>query len=130
LLITGSAEYLDWTQFKFESNELIGLNKTFNQKYRPTLKLRLGGELGLPIFDSAVRAGLIYDPTPLKGFGFDYDRKYATAGFGFLIDKLFKVDLAYMLGFWKEISVDNLTPEGKDLDLTIHQFFINFSLRI
>jgi long-subunit fatty acid transport protein len=130
LLLTGSAEYLDWTQFKFETKELISLNKTFNQKYRPTLKVRLGAELGLPIFDSQVRAGLIYDPTPIKGFGFDYDRKYATAGFGFLIDKLFKIDMAYMLGFWKELSVDNLTPEGTDLDLIIHQFFINFSIRI
>ncbi len=130
LLLSGSAEYLDWTQFRFEGRELLSENKNFYQKYRPTLKVRTGAELRLPIFDHQVRAGLIYDPTPLKGRSYDFDRKYLTAGYSLLVDKLFKIDMAYMIGFWKELLIDELTPEGRAIDMNFHQFFLNFSVRM
>jgi long-subunit fatty acid transport protein len=130
LLLSGSAEYMDWTQFRFEDRELLSLNKDFYQKYRPTLKVRTGAELRLPIFDHQVRAGLVYDPTPIKGRSYDFDRKYVSAGYSLLIDKLFKIDLAYMIGFWKELGFDELTPEGRAIDINFHQFFLNFSVRM
>jgi long-subunit fatty acid transport protein len=130
LLLSGSAEYLDWTQFQFEGRELLTENKNFNRKYRPTLKVRTGAELPLPIFDHQVRAGLVYDPSPLKGQSYDFDRKYLSAGYSLHFDKLFKVDLAYMVGFWKEVVKDNLTPEGRKNDMIFQQFFLNFSVRM
>jgi long-subunit fatty acid transport protein len=129
LLATGSLSYTDWTQFKFNSAELTDQNKFFKTDYRATVKVRVGGELGIPFLASQFRAGLAYEPTPLKGYDFDYDRKYVSLGYGVLLDRIFKIDLAYMLGFWKQNTFDDLNPAGLDEDILYHKLLLTFSYR-
>ncbi len=129
ILVSGSAEYTDWTQVAFKTDELKNLNRFFNTDYRSTLKVRLGGEIGIPFLDSQFRAGVILDPTPLKGKDTDWDRKYLSAGYGVLIDKVFKIDLAYMYGFWKQFTSDDLTPEGTEEDVTYQKVLLTISFR-
>jgi long-subunit fatty acid transport protein len=129
ILATGSLSYTDWTQFKFKSGELSDQNKFFKTDYRGTVQVKLGGEIGIPFLASHFRAGLVYDPTPLKGYDFDYDRKYVSVGYGVLLDRIFKIDLAYMLGFWKQNTFDDLNPSGLVEDILSHKLVVNFSYR-
>ncbi|UCF65644.1 MAG: outer membrane protein transport protein [bacterium] len=129
ILATGSLAYTDWTQFKFTSSDLREMNKFFQTDYRGTLQVKLGGEIGIPFLASQFRAGLAYDPTPLKGYDFDYDRKYVSLGYGVLLDRIFKIDAAYMIGFWKLNTSDDLNPAGTVEDILIHKLLLNFSYR-
>lgn len=129
ILLSGSAEYMDWTQVKFATDELRDLNRSFSTEYRETVKLRLGGEIGLPFQASQFRAGAIYDPTPLVDKDFDWDRKYLTLGYGLLIERIFKIDLAYVYGMWKQATFDNLTSEGTEEDVTYQKLLLTLSFR-
>jgi long-subunit fatty acid transport protein len=129
ILVSGSAEYMDWTQVKFKTDELKDLNRYLATDYRETVKLRLGGEIDLPSLDSQFRAGAIYDPTPLVDRDSDWDRKYLTIGYGLLIEKILKIDLAYVHGMWKQATFDDLTPEGTEEDVTYQKLLLTISYR-
>ena len=66
-LLAGSAEYVDWTQLKFDTDYLRDLNKYFKTDYRSTLKWNVGAEVGIKPIDSQLRAGYSYIPNPIKG---------------------------------------------------------------
>lgn len=129
ILLSGSMEYTDWTQLKFDASDLISLNRYFDTQYRETLKMRIGGEYSIPIIASSLRAGFIYEPNPAKGLSKDHDRKYFTLGYGVLIDRTFQLDLAYMLGSWKQKTYGELSPEGTAEDITSHKIILNASFR-
>jgi long-subunit fatty acid transport protein len=129
ILGTGSLEYTDWTQFRFQTDELKTENSILKNDYRGTVTVKLGGELNVGFLASQFRAGLIYEPTPLKGYDFDYDRKFASVGYGVLLDRIFKIDLAYMLGIWKQFTSDDLNPAGTTEDINYHKFLATFSYR-
>lgn len=158
ILLSGSMEYTDWTQLKFEGSELIllppwirasnskvlksyfqtinfydskltSLNRYFDTEYRETLKMRVGGEYSMPIVASSLRAGFIYEPNPAKGLSKEHDRKYFTLGYGVLIDRTFQLDFAYMLGSWKQKTYGELSPEGTAEDITSHKIILNISIR-
>jgi long-subunit fatty acid transport protein len=131
ILVSGSAEYTDWSQVKFESDdsELNNLNKNFKTDYRGTWKLRLGSEIGIFFLASKFRAGLVYEQNPLKNLDFDNDRKYISAGYGILIDRIFKIDLSYMVGFWEQNSFDDLNQEGTEEEILYQKFLLTISFR-
>jgi long-subunit fatty acid transport protein len=129
--VSGSAEYGDWSQVKYDSDDrkLTNLNKNFKTDYRGTWKLRLGGEIGIPSLASQFRAGMVYDQNPLKNLAFENDRKYVSAGYGILVDHVFKIDLSYLVGFWEQTTFDDLTPEGTDEDILYQKFLLTVSFR-
>ena len=129
ILLSGGIEYIDWTQLEFDSGELTSLNRYFDSDYRETFKLRVGGELSIPLIASQFRAGLIYDPCPEKNLSEDYDRKYVSVGYGILVDRIFQLDLAYLVGFWKQTTYGELSPEGTAEDITYQNIMINISFR-
>lgn len=128
-LISGGIDYVDWTQFKFNTDFLKDQNRYFKTDYRGTLKWHVGGEVGLPFYDSQLRAGYVYDPNPLKDQPGETDRKYITAGFGVLIDKVFKIDFAYLRGGWKQTTFDELAPAGTAEDVTLQKLLFTLSYR-
>ncbi len=138
-LLTGSAKYTDWSQVKFampsnaslndDYSSLLDQNKYFKTNYRGTLTLRFGGEVGIPFYDSQLRAGYIYDPNPLKNLSSDNDRKYFTFGGGVLLDRIIKLDLAYLRGTWKQTTYDNLAPSGSQEDITVQKLVLTVAYR-
>jgi long-subunit fatty acid transport protein len=128
-LLSGSAEYVDWTQLEYKSSDLIYLNRYFNTDYRGTVKLRFGGEIDLPAINSKFRTGFVYDPNPAKGLSADHNRKYFTLGYGILIDRSFQMDIAYMLGTWKQMTYGDLSPEGTAEDTKSQKIMLTVSFR-
>jgi long-subunit fatty acid transport protein len=119
LMISGSAEWTDWSQtrylseppfevtsFQFDDERSLA-NDSLRANYRNTLRLRAGAEFTLPILNLQFRAGGIYDPQIRKGLSSDADRKFLTAGIGIFLDKQTRFDVALMHGEWTEYSTLN-----------------------
>lgn len=131
LLLTGSADLYNWPQYKF-SNGTNGTNLFSNLtegELRPTIQVRTGAELRVPFLNSQFRAGAMYDPSPVKNLDMAFDRIYATLGYGLLVNHMFKIDLAYMLGFWKQYNTGEITREEIKENILYQKLFLNLSYR-
>ncbi|HEU4613518.1 MAG TPA: outer membrane protein transport protein [Kofleriaceae bacterium] len=80
------AVWIDWSKFKELRIELpAGAETVSPQNYKDTVSFRLGGEYKLTPQKAAVRAGFVYDPTPMPRESLtarlpDIDRKVVTLG--------------------------------------------------
>jgi len=82
-----NAMWLNWSKFdELKINLPGGFDPTVSpQDYKDTLTLRVGAEYALPAQKAAVRAGYVYDPTPIPGSTItallpDADRHVLTGG--------------------------------------------------
>jgi long-chain fatty acid transport protein len=86
LEIEFNAVWINWSKFDELRIELPGDAVTVSpQNYKNTITYRLGVEYALASFKGAVRAGFIYDPTPIPNTTLtarlpDIDRKNVTLG--------------------------------------------------
>lgn len=128
--VAGSIRYRDWSQMKFKSpSELLEENSFIKSNYREVLRLNLGAEAKVPFTSLRLRGGFMYLPNPLKDADPETNRKYVTAGAGFLIDKYIKLDFAAAFGFWKQVSSDDLAPELTSEDILYQKYMLTFSYR-
>jgi long-subunit fatty acid transport protein len=102
VMLAADLEYTDWTQMEFRNapSQLLSYNTTIKEIFRPTLNIRLGGELRVPATDIRVRGGFAYLPSPYDGDPTSYAQKYATGGLGLVLENAFAIDLGYAYGFW------------------------------
>ncbi len=106
IVLSADAEYTDWSQTRYTSEPPTGSqlwkNLDFKNNFRATTTIRLGGEFTIPFIDAQLRAGVIHQPSPLANAPKEADRIYYTAGIGLLLDKQFKLDLAYVKGSYEK----------------------------
>lgn len=139
ITLSASARYRDWSQTKFDvSNNqiadpdyagLLDENRRIRQDFEATLEYHLGGELYMPGINSYLRGGYAVYPSPLKNASNDLDKKYITAGIGFVVDRYVTLDVTYLRGNWKQESVDEFTPGGTLEDITTNKVMIGMSYR-
>jgi hypothetical protein len=131
LLLTGNAEFINWPQYRISNgaNSAYLLSSLTEGELRPTLQVRAGAELRVPFINSQFRAGAIYDPSPIKNLDMAFDRIYATLGYGLLVNHMFKIDLAYMLGFWKQYNSGAITRNEIEENILYQKLFLNLSYR-
>jgi len=103
LLLAGDAEYTDWTEMEFDSNnsDLIQENRNIKKIMRDTWNLRGGAEVSLWRIGLMLRAGIEWKPSPWKDDPSDYDQLVYTAGIGYLMDEGSSINVSYALGDWK-----------------------------
>jgi long-subunit fatty acid transport protein len=103
LLLAGDAEYTDWTQMEFDSNnpDLIQENRNIKKWLRDTWNLRGGAEASIWSIGLKLRAGIEWKPSPWKNDPSDYDQLVYTAGIGYMIDESISINISYALGTWK-----------------------------
>ena len=126
LTISGDATFTDWSQLEYtDPAELNIENREFLKNLEATQKYRLGAEMILPLVNTRLRAGYIFEPDPYKeGFSTYSDKNYISAGVGFLLDRQFTLDIAAIHGWWDYIGEDNYTEEIK-----IFNYFVSASFR-
>jgi hypothetical protein len=61
-----------------------------------------------------VRGGFFVQPSPYQDDPSEFNRKYVTAGLGFLTDETVGIDVAYAYGWWEDFG-DNY---GSDVSRT------------
>jgi long-subunit fatty acid transport protein len=137
--LAADINYADWTQMEYKDNPALETDNIFIQEfYRDVLSFSIGGEFLLPKLGLKLRAGYRHDPLPysdndLGGSGLDYagmkvidDRQFVTFGFGYLIDRIMTLDVAFVLGGYK--IEDNETSIIEDYDLT--RVFVTTGFRL
>jgi long-chain fatty acid transport protein len=96
-----NAVWIDWSAFERIAIDLPDDTQTVQpQNYKDTVTLRIGAELALPELGAAVRAGYIFDPTPVPASTIsarlpDVDRHDLTVGASKQLGKA--VDLNFAL---------------------------------
>lgn len=143
---SGSVEFVDWTQTRFESSIIDdegrdidnAINRSILSDYRATTIYRLGGEFVVPALGAKLMAGYMHHPSPYKASveEVNSDRNYLSAGVSFLVDKQVKIDMAYQHGWWKRSTVDSYL--GQDINgnyfethdkMTTNRFLVSLSYR-
>jgi len=114
------AKFTDWSQLSYGDNSLMEQdNNLFNQYYRETLDFHIGGEYAIPQMGLALRAGYFNVPLP-----YEEDDTYSgsrrdgiTLGFGFLVDQVLMVDVAYISsGYTTDITLEPAGDIGEYFD--------------
>ncbi|MBI3006434.1 MAG: hypothetical protein HYY49_13640 [Ignavibacteriales bacterium] len=115
LVLAGDAEYTDWTQMEFntENLDLVEENRVIRRVFRPTTNLRGGVEMTIWELGLKLRGGIVWNPSPFKADADDrnFDQLYYTAGIGLMVDESTTLNAAYALGTWKTFR-DNYYLSG------------------
>ncbi len=108
LLLSGDAEYTDWTQTRFANanQDVMDQNTDFATVYKGTLNLRGGGELELPRLGVRLRGGFMYLPSMYKGDPKSFDHKYWTVGAGIPLGEYTMLDFGFAHGWWDTYRVN------------------------
>jgi long-subunit fatty acid transport protein len=108
ILVAGDAEYTDWTQMEFNTNNaaLIAENSRIKNEMRATTNLRGGIEVSLFSLGLKLRAGIIDNPSPWKGDPSSRDQVYYTGGIGLQLDERTALNAAYAYGTWKSLRTN------------------------
>lgn len=132
-------EYTDVSQIEFDVPEdaeltsfqsyLLDENKRIKELFDQKLNLKFGLEYLWEEQNLAFRGGYMLDPSSFKNAPSDYDRQFLSGGIGFIIDKQFIVDIAYLHGTWKNFSSDIYTPDGTEEDITYQKIYLTTSFR-
>ncbi len=139
-IFSGDVEYNDWAQIRYTTPTPFGseneANRLIRERYRPTARLRLGGEFNLPLTGISFRAGYFRDPSILQNRPSEEDKQFFSGGIGFLVDKQVKLDVTYVHGFWKTFNT-NLEVPGRDTDITqyvedikVNKVFVTVAFRL
>jgi long-subunit fatty acid transport protein len=135
ILLAGDAEYTDWTQMEFdtENPDLIQENRNIKKWMRDTWNLRGGVEVSLLDFGLKLRGGVEWKPSPWEGDPSNYDQLLYTGGIGYSIDESSTINASFGLGTWKTFR-DNYywgdTPASRTREsVTTQVINITFSHR-
>jgi long-subunit fatty acid transport protein len=135
LLLAGDAEYTDWTEVEFDTDnqDLIQENRNIKKWLRDTWNLRGGTEVSIWKIGLKLRAGIEWKPSPWKNDPSDYDQWTYTAGFGLALDESSSISASYALGSWKTFR-DNyywgITPASRTSEsVTTNTMNITFSYK-
>ena len=103
LLLAGDAEYTDWTEMEFTSDnlDLIEENRIIRNLFTATTELKGGVEVTLFDLGVKLRGGYAYIPSPYKDDPSDFDQKYFTLGAGATIDENVGLNASVAIGNWK-----------------------------
>jgi long-subunit fatty acid transport protein len=102
LVVAADVDYTDWTQMEFrDANEdILALNRQFNELFRATVNVRFGAELSFREQGLRFRGGAMYNQSPYQNDPAGRDQKYLTAGLGIPLGESVMLDLAYARGWW------------------------------
>ena len=107
LILSGEATLIDYSQMEFSKAEglstqyVASLNKDINDLLGAVLNLNAGIEYTIPSFGLRIRGGFILLPSAYKNDPSEFDKKFFTAGIGFLTDQTIGIDIGYAHGWWK-----------------------------
>lgn len=124
LLLAADLQYADWTQTEYSEPPAEDVsNEDFDEFYRDTVEVRVGGEFLIPAINSKIRAGYLRNPIAFDAESITNERDFLTFGVGTVIDEVLELNAAYLLGLWEK-SDGSLQQKN-----TSHQIFFSFAYR-
>lgn len=124
LILSAQGTLIDYSQLKFENPEgiaadyIAGINKNIQSNLTAIINYNVGAEYTIPTVGLRVRAGYFVQPSAYKGDPASFDKKYITAGIGFLAEDAIGLDLAFAHGWYSDIGDNygsNLSRTTQDI---------------
>ncbi len=116
LTVSGDAEYTDWTQVRFETDnpDLLAENRYMKKTFRETINLCGGIEVTLWDLGVVLRGGYSLVPSPYQNDPSSYDQRTVTGGIGIRLDSNAMLNVGGSLGRWSSFRdnyyIDGLPP--------------------
>ncbi len=108
LTLSADAKLIDYTSMELTAGldkwARTQRNQDIKELFRTVLNFNTGAEYLLNELGLALRFGFIYMSSPFKDDPADYDKKYITSGFGYLISKNITLNVGYVYGWWKDFG--------------------------
>ena len=110
LILSAQGTLIDYSQLKFENPEgigtdyIAGINKDIQSNLTAIVNYNVGAEYTIPEVGLRVRAGYFVQPSAYKGDPASFDKKFITAGIGFLTEDAIGLDLAFAHGWYDDIG--------------------------
>ena len=112
LILSAQGTLIDYSQLKFDnpdgiiltSADIADLNKRIKNDLTAAVNYNFGAEYTIPAVGLRVRAGFFVQPSAYKGDPASFDKKYITAGIGFLAEETIGIDLAFAHGWYSDIG--------------------------
>ncbi|NWF88547.1 MAG: outer membrane protein transport protein [Ignavibacteriaceae bacterium] len=127
LIFSAEATLLDYSQIEFANKAGLGedyvaeVNKDVKDLLGAVVNYNLGIEYTLPEIGLRLRGGFFVKPSAYKEDDQSFDKKYFTAGLGFLAEEAVSIDIGFAHGWWKDFG-DNY---GTNLSRTIQDISVN-----
>lgn len=127
LIASAEATLIDYSQIEFSNNKglgedyVAGINKDVKELLGAVVNYNLGLEYTIPDLGVRLRGGFFAKPSAYKDDDQTFDKKYFTAGVGFLAEDAVGIDIGFAHGWWKDYG-DNY---GTNLSRTLQDISIN-----
>jgi long-subunit fatty acid transport protein len=131
VMLTADLDYTDWTQMEFRNANanLLTYNTQIKEEFQPTADVHIGAEVEAVPGTLQLRGGFAYLRSPYQNDPANFDKKYITAGAGFLVADAIAIDLAFAHGFWKNFRVNYDATSRVDEDITTNNLIGTVSYR-
>lgn len=129
LLLALDFNYTDYTQLEYLYGVEYGDELSVRNVYKDVLSINAGAEYMFPSWGLTLRAGYCYDPIPFTYYPIDDDLDIFTVGFGYLLDKSLKLDVAFNLLNWTRRDNDFLQSSTTE-KYKAQRLFVGFTYRI
>lgn len=102
-LLAGDAEYTDWTQMEFDSDNfsLARQNRDIKNLFQDTWNLRCGAEFTIWDLGLKLRTGIEWKQSPYKNAQNSYDNWSYTTGIGVILDENSIINASFLMGTWE-----------------------------
>ena len=110
LIFSADGTLIDYSQSKFSNGKGLTAqyieeqNKKIKDQLGAVLNYNLGLEYTIPVVGLRVRTGFMSMPSAYKNDPSEYNKKYFTAGLGFLVQETIGIDAAFAHGWWKDFG--------------------------
>jgi hypothetical protein len=130
LVLSGSADVRDYATMKFgdATPEVEALNTEIQTTFRPTINLRAGAEMQIPLTTIRLRGGAMYLPSPYRDDDESFARKYLTGGVGILFGGTVMLEAAYAYGWWNTFRANDVASTVSE-KITSHTAMLGLSYR-
>ena len=127
LIFSAEATLIDYSQMELANKNGLGvdyvasINKDVKVLLGAVVNYNLGLEYTIPDLGLRLRGGYFTKPSAYKDDDQTFDKKFFTAGIGFLAEEAVGIDIGFAHGSWKDIG-DNY---GSNLSRTFQDISIN-----
>ncbi|MFO7446941.1 MAG: hypothetical protein R6W90_11275 [Ignavibacteriaceae bacterium] len=127
LILSAEGTLIDYSQTEFDGAGsgldaafIAERNKEIKDNLTAVFNYNIGLEYTLPNIGLRVRGGFFVQPSPYKNDPSEFDRKFFTAGIGFLTEETIGFDLGYAHGWWEDLGDNygsNISRTFQDITL-------------
>ncbi len=129
LILAFDVNYTDYTQLEYRSGVDYADELAVRNAYKDVLSISAGAEYMFPSLGLTMRAGYCRDPIPFTYYTVENDLDIYTAGFGYLLDRSLKLDVAVNFLNWERRDNDFLGTNTFE-KYKAQRIFVGFTYRI